>query len=107
MTRFNLFLLIVLLFSALYLVHMRYESRRLFIELDHNLAMARQLATDHERLQVEKRTQATPLRVEQLAKSALQMRTTTPAITQYVPYAAPTLHAATSPAPVPAQGAQP
>ncbi|MBP6650956.1 MAG: cell division protein FtsL, partial [Xylophilus sp.] len=45
---------------------------------------------DNERLQVEKRAQATPLRVEKLAKEQLKMRTTTPAITQYVTYRADT-----------------
>ena len=37
----------------------------------------------------EKRAQATPLRVEKLARDQLQMRTTTPAITQYVPLPVP------------------
>ena len=45
---------------------------------------ARKLETEHERLQVEKRAQATPLRVEKLAKEQLQMRNASPAITQYV-----------------------
>ena len=35
------------------------------------------------------RAQATPLRVEKLAKEKLQMRTATPAITQYVTYSEP------------------
>ena len=88
MTRLNLVLLVAVLASALYLVHMQYESRRLFVELERAHATARQLETDQERLQVEKRAQATPLRVERLAKSELRMRTTTPAITQYVTYKA-------------------
>jgi cell division protein FtsL len=73
--------------SALYLVHTQYESRRLFTELDRAQADARSLTVENERLQVEKRAQATPLRVEKLAKDQLQMRTATPAITQYVTYA--------------------
>ncbi len=88
MTRLNLVLLVAVLSSALYLVHMQYESRRLFVELERAHAAARQLETDNERLQVEKRAQATPLRVEKLAKEQLKMRTTTPAITQYVTYRA-------------------
>jgi cell division protein FtsL len=35
-------------------------------------------------MEVERRAQATPLRVEQLARQQLNMRTTSPAITQYV-----------------------
>ena len=88
MTRLNLVLLLAVLASALYLVSVQYESRRLFAEIDKANAEARRLATDHERLQVEKRAQATPSRVEKLAKDQLQMRSSTPAITHYVTYAA-------------------
>jgi cell division protein FtsL len=84
MTRLNLVLLIAVLASALYLVRTQYESRRLFAEVDKSLGEARKLQIEHERLQVEKRGQATPMRVEKLAKEQLHMRTATPAITQYV-----------------------
>lgn len=86
MTRINLVLLLGVIASALYLVHIQYESRRLFVELEKAAAQSRKIETDNERLQVEKRAQATPLRVEKLAKDRLQMHTTTPAITQYVTY---------------------
>jgi cell division protein FtsL len=89
MTRLNLVLLLAVLASALYLVRTQYESRRLFAELDKTRAEARKLEIDNERLQVEKRAQATPLRVERLAKGQLQMRSATPAITQYVTYSPP------------------
>ena len=52
-------------------------------------AEARRLETEYERLQVEKRAQATPARVERLAKDQLQMRQATPGITTYVTYSAP------------------
>ena len=84
MTRLNLVLLIAVLASALYLVQTQYESRRLFAEIDRYASDARKLEIEHERLQVEKRAQATPLRVERLAKEQLQMRAPSPAITQYV-----------------------
>ena len=86
MTRFNLVLLLGVIASALYLVHIQYESRRLFVELEKAMSQSRKIDTDNERLQIEKRAQATPLRVEKLAKDRLQMHTTTPAITQYVTY---------------------
>jgi cell division protein FtsL len=70
--------------SALYLVHTQYESRRLVTALDKVGGEARKLETENERLQVEKRAQATPLRVEKIAKEQLQMRVASPAITQYV-----------------------
>lgn len=84
MTRLNLVLLMGVLASALYVVRTQYESRRLFVELERATAEARRLEMDNERLQVDKRAQATPLRVEKLAKQQLQMRPATPAITQYV-----------------------
>ena len=83
-TRLNILLLMAVIASALYLVHSQYQSRRLFTELDRAVAEARRLETEYQRLQVEKRAQATPLRVEKLARGPLHMRTATPAITQYV-----------------------
>ncbi len=88
MTRLNLVLLLAVLASALYLVNVQYESRRLFSDLDRARSQARKLETDKESLQVEKRAQATPLRVERLARERLQMRNATPAITHYVSYGA-------------------
>jgi 16S rRNA (cytosine1402-N4)-methyltransferase len=69
--------------SALYLVRVQYESRRLFTEIDR----ARRGTPPRgraERLQVEKRAQATPAARGKLAREQLQMRPATPAITQYV-----------------------
>ena len=85
MTRLNIALLLAVIASALYLVHTQYESRQLYTALDRAVAEARRLETEQHRLEVEKRAQATPLRVETLARAKLQMRTATPAITQYVP----------------------
>lgn len=82
--RLNLLLTLAVMATALYLVHVQYESRRLYVELEKANAQARKLEVAHESLQAEKRAQATPLRVEQLAKSKLQMHSVTPAITQYV-----------------------
>jgi cell division protein FtsL len=84
MTRLNIVLLIAVIASALYLVRTQYESRRLFVEVEKAQNLARKLDLERERLDVEKRAQATPLRVEKLAKEQLQMRTATPAVTQYV-----------------------
>ena len=84
MARLNLLLLLSVIATALYLVHTQYLSRQLYTELDRTMQETRRLELDHDRLQVEKRAQATPLRVEKLAKEQLQMRTTSPAITQYV-----------------------
>ncbi len=108
MIRLNLVLLVGVVLSALYLVGVQYDSRRLYSELDRAKSTAHKLEAENEGLQVEKRAQATSARVEQLAKSRLQMRAANPAITTYVAYSA---GAATpesaSMAGVPAQGKQP
>ena len=82
--RANLLLLVAVIASALYLVQVQYESRRLYAEIEKAQAEARKLEVENERLQVEKRAQATPARVDKLAREQLQMRPATPAITQYV-----------------------
>ena len=84
MLRLNLALLLAVMASSLYLVHVQYESRQLFTELDRAVNESRRLATDQQRLQVEKRAQATVQRIDALASEKLQMRRATPAITQYV-----------------------
>ncbi len=86
--RVNLVLLAAVVISALYLVGVQYESRRLFTELDKARTDARRLDTEFGRLQVAKRAQATSARVEQLAREKLHMRQVTPAITHYVTYSA-------------------
>lgn len=84
MTRFNLILLVALIASSIYLVHVAYDSRRLFTALDRAQAEERRLSIDHERLKTELRSQATPLRVERVARERLAMRSATPAVTQYI-----------------------
>ncbi len=90
MMRLNLLLLLGVVLSALYLVNLQYESRRLYAELDRAHNQARRLATENERLLLERRTQGTSARVEKLAKGQLQMRAATPAVTAYVAYPAAT-----------------
>ena len=102
MTRINLVLLLGVVSSAIYLVNIQYESRRLFTELDKAKAEERRLASDLERLQVEKRAQATPARVDRIAREKLQMRLVLPAITTYVGYAETTALGASTNASAPA-----
>ncbi len=83
-SRLNAILLLVLLASSIYLVHVSYDARRLFTELDRSQSESRQLDIEHERLQAELQAQATPLRIEKTAREKLAMQLATPAITQYV-----------------------
>ena len=86
MLRLNLTLLVTVIASALYLVQVQYDSRHLYTEIERAQTEYRKLGIENERLQVEKREQATSARVERLAREQLQMRPATPAITQYVTY---------------------
>jgi cell division protein FtsL len=87
MSRLNAFILVVLMLSSLYLVKVAYETRSLFVALDRSQTEERTLETDFEKLQVEKRAQATPLRVEKMAREKLGMLPANPAVTQYLEYA--------------------
>ena len=81
MTRISLLLILATLASAMYLVSVQYESRRLFTELERAQREGRRLKTEFERLEVEKRSQATPARVERVARENLQMHQVTPGLT--------------------------
>ena len=84
MIKLNLLLLAALLASALLLVRSSYEGRRLFAAIDRARNEQSQLDTDYKRLDAERQAQATHLRVEKVAREKLQMRSATPAVTQYV-----------------------
>ncbi len=87
MSRLNVMLFLALLASCLYLVKVSYDGRHLYAELDAARNEQKVLDTDFERLQAERQAQATPLKVERLARERLAMRNATPAVTQYVTYA--------------------
>ena len=106
MTRLNIVLLLAVVASALYLVRVQYDSRRLYADIEKAQSEARKLEIEHERLMAEKRGQSTPLRVENIAKQQLHMRTATPAITQYVTMGATPASRATASAAAPAAPAE-
>jgi cell division protein FtsL len=83
MTRINFLLLVSVLATMLYIVKIQYESRQIFVAIEKATVEVRKLELEHASLQVESRAQATPLIIEKLAKEKLQMRSATPAVTQY------------------------
>ena len=78
-------LLALLLLSALLLVRTSYDSRRLFTEIDRARSQERTLEAEFQRLDADRRVQATHLRVERVAREKLQMRNATAALTHYAP----------------------
>lgn len=89
MTKGQILLLAALVGSALVLVNSAYESRRLFAALDRARADAQVLGAEYKRLDAERQSQATHLRVERVARERLRMRAATPAVTEYVTDASP------------------
>ncbi|WP_374675667.1 cell division protein FtsL [Ideonella sp.] len=103
MTRLSIILLVLLVASGLWLVKTSYESRRLFVEIERAKAEQTQLAADAKRLDAERRTEATHLKVERTAREKLAMRLATPDMTVYVSDS----RAASTPASAAGQGGQP
>ena len=84
MIRTHLALLAAVLVSAFYLVHLQYESRTVYTDMDKARAAARKLETERDTLEVQKRAQTAALRVQGIARGQLGMRESSPAVTQYV-----------------------
>lgn len=77
-------LVIALLFSALALVHARYQSRRLFVELEFELTKSRQLEVEWSQLQLEQSSLGKHARIEITAKRNLNMVHVVPANTRFM-----------------------
>jgi cell division protein FtsL len=84
MIRMNFILLAAVVATMLYIVKVQYDSRQLFVAIEKATVEVRKLELTHTALQVESRAQATPLIIEKLAKEKLEMRSATPAVTQYI-----------------------
>jgi cell division protein FtsL len=84
MNRLSVVLLLALMASGLYLVKVSYEARHLFVEIERAKTEEQQLQADERRLDAERRTAATHLRVERVARERLTMRLPSPDATIYV-----------------------
>jgi cell division protein FtsL len=80
----NLVLLTLLVACALSLVNSQYQARHLFIELERLQQQARQLDIDWAQLQLDQSTLGKNARIEQIARTDLNMTPLTPARTQYL-----------------------
>jgi cell division protein FtsL len=84
-SKVNALLALALVASALLLVKTSYESRRLFAALDRAKAEQQALESDRQRLEADRQAQATPLRVERVARDKLGMRSANASVTLYLP----------------------
>lgn len=74
MTRLNLFLTLILIACALGVVTSQHKARKLFVELEKEQELARQLAVEWGQLQLEQGTWATHARIEKIAAGQLRMK---------------------------------
>jgi cell division protein FtsL len=82
--KINIVLVTVLVACALSVVNARYRARHLFIELEGLQQHARQLDIDWAQLQLDQSTLGKNERIEQIARTDLNMTPLTPARTQYL-----------------------
>ena len=80
----NLVLVMLLVGCALSLVTAQYRARHLFIDLESMQQQARQLDIDWAQLQLDQSTLGKNARIEQIARTDLNMTPLTPARTQYL-----------------------
>ncbi len=80
----NLVLTLFLVACALSLVNAQNQSRHLFIELERLQQQARQLDIDWAQLQLDQSTLGKNARIEQIARTELNMTPLTAARTQYL-----------------------
>lgn len=89
MFRSNLLLLAILIGCALALVTSQHKARKLYVELQKEQELAKQLDVEWGQLQLESRTWAMHGRVEKIAAEKLNMRAPLSSRIQVVPAAAP------------------
>jgi cell division protein FtsL len=82
--RINLVLVALLLVSSFWLIRSSNEARTLFVALGRAQVQEKTLTVEHDRLQAERRTAATPLVVEELVRKRLGMFNVKPDVTHYV-----------------------
>ena len=74
MTRFNIVLLVLVIACALLIVTSQHQGRKLYVELQKEQELAKQLDIEWGQLQLEQSTWATHARIEKIAARNLGMR---------------------------------
>jgi cell division protein FtsL len=80
----NLWLILMVLGTALLLVRWQYTSRSLFVQIEKSENVGKQLASNNASAMAERRSLASPARVESLATRNLGMKTADPSVTMYL-----------------------
>ncbi len=84
MIRVNILLILILIACALSVVTSQHKARKLFVELEKEQGLARQLAVEWGQLQLEQSTWAMHTRIEKIATGQLHMQVPEPSRVQVV-----------------------
>jgi cell division protein FtsL len=84
-TKLNLILFVVLIMTALGVVTSQHKARKLYIELQSHEDLTRQYDIEWGQLQLEQSTWAMHARIEQIARTYMQMQVPEPTRIQVVP----------------------
>ena len=84
MTKVNLVLLALVMACALAVVTSQHQARKLYVELQKEQELAKQLEVEWGQLQLEQSTWATHARIEKIAARELGMRVAPPSRVQVV-----------------------
>lgn len=82
--RLNILLGILLVISALSLIHAQYQARRLFIEIERAQTLSQQYEIEWAQLKLDQSTFGKHARIEAVANKELGMIHVTPEHTQYL-----------------------
>lgn len=85
MIRVNTFLILILVACALSVVTSQHKARKLFVELEKEQELARQLVVEWGQLQLEQSTWAMHTRIEKIATGQLHMQVPDASRVQVVP----------------------
>ena len=85
MVRLNLILLGILVVCALSVVTSQHKARKLYVELQKEQELARQIEVEWGQLQLEQSTWAMHARIEKIASGQLMMHVPPPSRVQVVP----------------------
>ncbi|MGE5524469.1 MAG: cell division protein FtsL [Rhodospirillaceae bacterium] len=85
MTRLNLILFAALVACALALVSSQHQARKLYVQLEKEQELAKQLEVEWGQLQLEQSTWAMHARIEKIATKQLNMRVPPPSRIQVIP----------------------
>lgn len=85
MVKLNLLLMVIAVLCAMGVVTSQHKARKLFVDLQQEESLAKQMEVEWGQLQLEQSTWAMHARIEKIASSYLQMKVPDPTKTQVIP----------------------